>query len=71
MKTSFNQNDIGLSSTDNEFINECKNCIFLYSITSNSYRCRLIDFGEEIFEELPNCFNFTFISEPLSDIFKL
>lgn len=71
MKASFNQNNIELYPIDNEFIDDCKECLFFRTITSNSYDCRLIDFGIESYERLPRCFQSIFIPKPLSDIFKL
>lgn len=71
MKAAFNQNDIKLYPIDNEFINECKGCLFLRAISSNSYDCRLFNFETGTFETLFHCFQSIFIPEPLSDIFKI
>ena len=67
MKAAYNQNDLGLYPLDNEFIHECENCIFLRS----SYKCTLLDFGEDNFDELSKCWNAIFTPEPLSNIFEL
>lgn len=72
MKASFNQNNIGLYPVDDEFVHDCENCIFLRAVASDfSYRCRLVYFGKEFYKRLPSCFESIFISEPLSDVFKL
>jgi len=71
MKIAFNHNDIELYPTDNESEDGCEKCIFLRSITSKSYKCVLLDFEEEIIDQLFNCFESTYTPEPLSDVFKL
>ena len=71
MKVAFNQNDIELYPLDDEFSDDCENCVFLRNITTDSYTCILPDFEEDIFEQLPGCFNSIFIPESLSNIFKL
>lgn len=67
MKAAYNQNDLGLYPADDEFSHECENCAFLRL----SDKCVLLDFGEDIFEKLPKCWNAIFIPEPLSNIFEL
>lgn len=71
MKAAFNQNDLGLYPVDDESIHDCEGCIFLSSMALNSYKCILLDFGEEISEILPHCAGAIFTPEPLSNVFKL
>ncbi len=68
MKASYNQNDLGLYPLDGIYEDPCDNCIFLPLEKST---CVLADFGADIFDELPSCWNAIFISEPLSNIFEL
>lgn len=66
MKVAYNKNDLGLYPLDGIYEDPCKNCIFLDQKT-----CILLNFGEDIFDELPKCWNTIFILKPLSNIFEL
>lgn len=66
MKVAYNQNDLGLYPLDGIYEDTFKNCIFLDQKT-----CILLNFGEDIFDELPKCWNNIFILESLSGIFEL
>ena len=66
MKAAYNQNDLGLYPLDEIYEDSCENCIFFDQKT-----CILLNFGEDIFDELPKCWDAIFIPEPLSNIFEL
>lgn len=68
MKAAYNQNNIELSPLDEIYGDFCGNCIFL---RPENHTCTLLDFGEDVFEELHKCWDAIFIPEPLSNIFEL
>lgn len=69
MKAAYNQNDLGLYLLFDEVDkDDCENCIFYQPEKRD---CILLNFGEDIFEELPKCWNAIFIPESLSNIFEL
>lgn len=67
MKVAFNQNNIWSYPLDEIYEDPCYNCIFRLENDT----CILADFIKDNFNNLFDCCNGIFISESLSDVFKL